>query len=67
MKVLQNLTQIVESSLRSLSDALVREETIKLNRKDLTDIIDDAKNNNKGRGTTKSLNYRIKMGISESG
>lgn len=49
LKVLQNLTQIVESSLRSLSDALVREETIKLNRKDLTDIIDDAKNNNKVR------------------
>lgn len=48
-KVLQKMMQIAESSLKSLSDALVREAAVDNNRTDLVEMIDDAKNNNKVR------------------
>lgn len=48
-KVLQKMTQIAETSLKTLSDALVRSAAVDNNRADLVEMLDDAKNNNKVR------------------
>jgi len=48
-KVLQKMTQITETSLKTLSDTLVREAAVDGNRTDLVEMLDDAKNNNKVR------------------
>ena len=48
-KVLEKMTQIAESGLKSISDALVREAAEEGERRDLVEMLDDAKNNNKVR------------------
>lgn len=45
--ILEKVTQICEKSLKSLSDALVRQAAEAANRHDLIDMLDDARNNNK--------------------
>lgn len=48
-KVLEKITTMCESSLKSVSDSLLREAALEANRTDLVEMLDDAKNNNKVR------------------